>query len=157
LTLLASGAAITSVMAIGCSSRPWRHDWTIRRLALALAMLNARELSGRISSMIRTDARDGSGFIVALEVMNAPGVVPQLRELIRAGHDHAWDLHHALWRLTGREPLVPLTADRDAATVPPRTPGGPSTSTYRRGRGWNDSRSMKPRALPGSTSSMAMV
>jgi len=86
-----------------------------RHAALALAMLNACELSGRIASMIRPHTRDGSGFIVALEVMNDPGVVPQLLELLRTGHDHAWDLHHALWRLTGREPLVPLTADRDAS------------------------------------------
>lgn len=90
---------------------------TTRHAALALAMLGRTELSAEIAARIATaDGLDATGLIVALEVMDDPSVVPMLVDLLsRAEGANAWDLHHALWRLTGREPLVRIGRDRDDA------------------------------------------
>jgi len=80
--------------------------------ALGLALLGSRSsvpaIAERIAVATGLLAR---GLIVALEVMKAPEAVPLLRAYLLAGDkEKAWDLAHALWRLTGREPLVPLLA-----------------------------------------------
>ncbi|RYE85618.1 MAG: hypothetical protein EOO75_16780, partial [Myxococcales bacterium] len=93
-----------------------------RHAALALARLGRRELTPLIVSHLEAldgltktgfDGMGAVGFIAALEVMGDPSAVPALRALLdRPGFAHGWDVHHALWTLTGREPLVPLTSDR---------------------------------------------
>lgn len=78
--------------------------------ALALARLRHRPSVEKIARRIaESQGLDRVGFIVALEVMNDPAAVPLLRDLLLSRDDRpAWDLGHALWRLTGREPLVPI-------------------------------------------------
>jgi hypothetical protein len=94
-----------------------RAKGTGRHAALALATLGRREFSGDIAARIETaQGIDAGGLIVALEVMNDRSVVPKLVELITRGKlDCAWDLHHALWRLTGREPFVRFAGNRHDA------------------------------------------
>lgn len=77
--------------------------------ALELGRRRAREHSAAIlAAMPAEPGRDRAAFVVALEEMGDPSVVPALRPM--AGD---WDVHHALVRLTGRDPLV--TDPRDPA------------------------------------------
>jgi hypothetical protein len=86
--------------------------------ALALALLGHKQSSEKIARRIPvTKSLECVGFIVALEVMNDAAVVPLLRDyLLLQKSDSAWDLGHALWRLTGREPLVRIESEAVANT-----------------------------------------
>jgi hypothetical protein len=70
--------------------------------AIALGRLHAREHTARIAAELRRlTGLDRQAFVVALELMGDPTVVPTL---LRGKLDG--DVHHALARLTGRHPLV---------------------------------------------------
>ncbi|MDV5143138.1 hypothetical protein R1T08_02110 [Streptomyces sp. SBC-4] len=79
------------------------------RAALALGRLGAREwtapIAGRLSEVTGLDR---TAFAVALELMGDPAAVPHLlRWLAESGEERVYDVHHALVRLTGRDPLLP--------------------------------------------------
>ncbi|MEU3481068.1 hypothetical protein AB0E66_23215 [Streptomyces sp. NPDC033753] len=79
------------------------------RAALALGRLGAREwtapIAGRLSEVT---GLDHTAFTVALELMGDPAAVPHLlRWLAESGEERVYDVHHALVRLTGRDPLLP--------------------------------------------------
>src|SRR5262249_13621759 len=87
--------------------------------AIALGRLRATEhtpdLVGRLPEL---KGLTYTGFVVALELMNDPAAVPGLRDwLARAPDALAWGVHHALRRLTGRDPLLPLHAGRAACAA----------------------------------------
>jgi hypothetical protein len=90
-----------------------------RHAALALAQLGSREYSRAIAARIASaDPLDAAGFVVALETMNDPSIVPELVALLSRGDVRcAWDLHHAVVHLTGREPLVRDAKDRHDTPV----------------------------------------
>jgi hypothetical protein len=70
--------------------------------AIALGRLNAREHTARIAAKLRRlKGVERQAFVIALELMGDPTVVPTL---LRGRFD--WEIHHALVRLTGRDPLV---------------------------------------------------
>lgn len=78
--------------------------------AMALGRRGAREYADRIAAALpNLEGRDRTAFAVALEQLGDPAVVPAL--LPQAGD---WDVHHALTRLTGRDPLVADARDPDA-------------------------------------------
>ncbi|MER6999994.1 hypothetical protein [Streptomyces sp. NPDC000410] len=82
------------------------------RAALALGRLGAREwtaaIAGRLSEVT---GLDHTAFAVALELMGDPAAVPHLlRWLAETGEQRVYDVHHALVRLTGRDPLLPERA-----------------------------------------------
>ncbi|MFI1658277.1 HEAT repeat domain-containing protein [Streptomyces sp. NPDC020472] len=82
------------------------------RAALALGRLGAREwtvpIAGRLSEVTGLDR---TAFAVALELMSDPAAVPHLlRWLAESGEERVYDVHHALVRLTGRDPLLPESA-----------------------------------------------
>ncbi|MFJ3516693.1 hypothetical protein [Streptomyces sp. NPDC090131] len=82
------------------------------RAALALGRLGAREwtapIAGRLSEVT---GLDHTAFAVALELMDDPAAVPHLlRWLADSGEERVYDVHHALVRLTGRDPLLPERA-----------------------------------------------
>jgi hypothetical protein len=83
--------------------------------AIALGRLRARGYTSDL--LCRLPAVRGltrTGFLVALELMGDESAVgPLLEWLAGAPADDAWDTHHALARLLGREPVVPLVRDRD--------------------------------------------
>lgn len=87
--------------------------------ALALAWAGRREHVDTLLACLTTpDDLDASGFVVALETMADPRAVPQLRALLTGpGAPVPWDLGHALFRLTGREPLVELQDGPDAVAI----------------------------------------
>ncbi|MEV6250354.1 hypothetical protein AB0M38_29765 [Streptomyces sp. NPDC051742] len=79
------------------------------RAALALGRLGAREwtasIAGRLSEVTGLDR---TAFVVALELMGDPAAVPHLlRWLAEGSEERVYDVHHALVRLTGRDPLLP--------------------------------------------------
>jgi hypothetical protein len=82
--------------------------------AIALGRLRAtRHTSDLVARLPTLKGLTHAGFVVALELMNDPTAVPGLREwLARAPDELAWDVQHALYKLTGRDPLLPLHADR---------------------------------------------
>lgn len=96
--------------------------------AIALGRLGAREHSARIAAALpRLTGRDHTAFVIALELLGDPSVVPAL--LPYAGD---WDVHHALTRLAGRDPLVaddPDARTRAWANVDLATPATPSVRT----------------------------
>ncbi|MFE4617355.1 hypothetical protein ACFRJ7_14740 [Streptomyces sp. NPDC056747] len=82
------------------------------RAALALGRLGAREwtapIAGRLSEVT---GLDHTAFAVALELMDDSAAVPHLlRWLAESGEERVYDVHHALVRLTGRDPLLPELA-----------------------------------------------
>ncbi|MFE1547824.1 hypothetical protein [Streptomyces sp. NPDC058718] len=82
------------------------------RAALALGRLGAREwtapIAGRLSEVT---GLDHTAFAVALELMGDPAAVPHLlRWLTESSEERVYDVHHALVRLTGRDPLLPELA-----------------------------------------------
>ncbi|MFI8828743.1 hypothetical protein [Streptomyces sp. NPDC053431] len=83
------------------------------RAALALARLGAREWTAPIAERLpEVTGLDHTAFAVALELMGDPAAVPYLvRWLAESGQDRVYDVHHALIRLTGRDPLLPEGAD----------------------------------------------
>ncbi|MFH8621897.1 hypothetical protein ACH4A8_08280 [Streptomyces vietnamensis] len=86
------------------------------RAALALGRLGAREwtapIAGRLSEVT---GLDHTAFTVALELMGDSAAVPHLlRWLAESGEERVYDVHHALVRLTGRDPLL-LERARGAA------------------------------------------
>ncbi|MFC9589871.1 hypothetical protein ACFTUC_08780 [Streptomyces sp. NPDC056944] len=86
------------------------------RAALTLGRLGAREstapIAGRLSEW---SGLDHTAFAVALEVMGDPAAVPHLlRWLAASGEKQVSDVHHALVRLTGRDPLLPERASGPA-------------------------------------------
>lgn len=79
------------------------------RAALALGRLGAREwtvpIAGRLSEVT---GLDHTAFAVALELMDDGAAVPHLlRWLAETREERVYDVHHALVRLTGRDPLLP--------------------------------------------------
>ncbi|MFI7676593.1 hypothetical protein [Actinophytocola sp. NPDC049390] len=69
--------------------------------AIALGRRGAREYSGPIAAVLPTlKGAEHAAFVVALEMLGDPSVVPALLEHVD------WAAHHALVRLTGRDPLV---------------------------------------------------
>jgi hypothetical protein len=92
------------------------HDMAMHA-AIALGRLGVRAYTREL--LARLPAQRGlaqAGFVAALELMNDPDAVEPLREwLAHAPADIAWDVHHALACLTGREPLLPI--DRSDATA----------------------------------------
>ncbi|MFE7094298.1 HEAT repeat domain-containing protein [Streptomyces erythrochromogenes] len=82
------------------------------RVALALGRLGARAwtapIAGRLSEV---SGLDHTAFTVALELMGDPAAVPHLlRWLAESAEERVYDVHHALVRLTGRDPLLPEQA-----------------------------------------------
>lgn len=82
------------------------------RAALALGRLGARAwtapIAGRLSEVT---GLDHTAFTVALELMGDPAAIPHLlRWLAESGEERVYDVHHALVRLTGRDPLLPERA-----------------------------------------------
>ncbi|KAB1144743.1 hypothetical protein F7R91_21145 [Streptomyces luteolifulvus] len=106
------------------------------RAALALARLGDRRWSVPIAERLtEVGALQHAAFTVALELMGDRAAVPGLLRWLHEGRGSAGDVHHALVRLTGRDPLIPLwsTGEEFAgharriwadlaldATVPPR-------------------------------------
>ncbi|MEV7278796.1 hypothetical protein [Streptomyces sp. NPDC093111] len=82
------------------------------RVALALGRLGAREWTVPIAQRLPEANRlDHSAFAVALELMGDPAAVPHLlRWLADSGEERVFDVHHALVRLTERDPLLPERA-----------------------------------------------
>lgn len=87
-----------------------------RHAALALALLGQSNLAPVIAARIEgASGIDAAGFVTALETMRNTSVVPLLRALLDApSNDARWDVHHALCRLTGREPLIALQGGDEA-------------------------------------------
>ncbi|MFF9853373.1 HEAT repeat domain-containing protein [Streptomyces litmocidini] len=93
------------------------------RAALALGRLGAREwtvaIAGRLSE---ATGLDHTAFAVALELMGDPAAVPHLlRWLAESGEERVYDVHHALVRLTGRDPLLPERPSRTEYAAAVRT------------------------------------
>ncbi|MEV4428604.1 hypothetical protein AB0K23_25150 [Streptomyces sp. NPDC049602] len=86
------------------------------RAALALGRLGAREWTEQIAGRLSEVTGLGhTAFVVALELMDDPAAVPHLlRWLAESGEERVYDVHHALVRLTGRDPLLPEGANRAA-------------------------------------------
>ncbi|MEW9338431.1 HEAT repeat domain-containing protein [Streptomyces tanashiensis] len=82
------------------------------RAALALGRLGAREWTAPIAGGLSgVSGLDHTAFAVALELMGDPAAVPYLlRWLAESGEERVYDVHHALVRLTGRDPLLPERA-----------------------------------------------
>lgn len=89
----------------------------VRHAALALAMLGQNQLASELVARLdTTKGLDCTGILAALEVMGEPSVAEALRaRLLHSSGDAQWDLHHAIFRLTGREPLVRWATSRDDA------------------------------------------
>lgn len=87
-----------------------------RHAALALALLGQTKLAPAIAARIEgASGMDAAGFAAALETMQNTSVVPMLRAVLDAPSNNArWDVHHALCRLSGREPLVALEGGDEA-------------------------------------------
>ncbi|MFB7545833.1 hypothetical protein ACFC0N_38740 [Streptomyces zaomyceticus] len=79
------------------------------RAALALGRLGARAWTDPIAGRLcEVTGLDHTAFVVALELMGDPAAVPHLlRWLAETGEPRVYDVHHALVRLTGRDPLLP--------------------------------------------------
>ncbi|MFH8716168.1 hypothetical protein [Streptomyces zaomyceticus] len=79
------------------------------RAALALGRLGARAWTEPIAGRLcEVTGLDHTAFVVALELMGDPAAVPHLlRWLAESGEPRVYDVHHALVRLTGRDPLLP--------------------------------------------------
>ncbi|MFB6628405.1 hypothetical protein ACFCWY_00760 [Streptomyces sp. NPDC056362] len=80
-----------------------------RRAALALGRLGAREWTAPIASRLSAvTGIEHTAFVVALELLDDPVAVPYLlRRLGESGEERVHDVHLALVRLTGRDPLLP--------------------------------------------------
>ncbi|MDX2564535.1 hypothetical protein PV371_33470 [Streptomyces sp. TX20-6-3] len=82
------------------------------RAALALGRLHARAwtvpIAGRLSEVT---GLDHTAFAVALELMGDPAAVPYLLRRLAESGEQVYDVHHALVRLTGRDPLLPERAN----------------------------------------------
>ncbi|MGW5422151.1 HEAT repeat domain-containing protein [Streptomyces sp. NPDC003943] len=83
------------------------------RAALALGRLGAREWTVPIAERLsEVSGLDHTAFVVALELMGDPAAVPHLlRWLAESGEERVRDVHLALVRLTGRDPLLPERAN----------------------------------------------
>ncbi|MGW4161419.1 hypothetical protein [Streptomyces sp. NPDC004788] len=79
------------------------------RVALALGRLGAREWTVPIAEgLSEVSGLDHTAFTVALELMGDAAAVPHLlRWLAGSGEERVHDVHLALVRLTGRDPLLP--------------------------------------------------
>ncbi|MEU6950514.1 hypothetical protein ABZ957_35685 [Streptomyces sp. NPDC046316] len=79
------------------------------RAALALGRLSARRWTASIArGLSEVTGLDRTAFAVALELMGDPAAVPHLlRWLAESAEERVYDVHHALVRLTGRDPLLP--------------------------------------------------
>ncbi|WP_329274608.1 hypothetical protein [Streptomyces sp. NBC_00691] len=82
------------------------------RSALALGRLGGREWTAPIAARLsEVTGLDHTAFVVALELMGDRAAVPYLlRWLAESGEERVYDVHHALVRLTGRDPLLPERA-----------------------------------------------
>ncbi|MFF3842578.1 hypothetical protein [Streptomyces sp. NPDC001930] len=82
------------------------------RAALALGRLGVREWTAPIARRLsEVTGLVHTAFAVALELMGDPAAVPYLlRWLSESGEERVYDVHHALVRLTGRDPLLPQGA-----------------------------------------------
>ncbi|MFV8751113.1 hypothetical protein ACNOYE_11265 [Nannocystaceae bacterium ST9] len=84
--------------------------------AQALGRLQARQYGPAI--LERLPARSGlsqAGFVVALELMADASAIPGLLAWLPAAPDAiTWDVHHALARLSGHEPVLPISTTREA-------------------------------------------
>jgi hypothetical protein len=83
--------------------------------AHALGHLGATETAGAIAERLRhtRDGVDHERFLVALELLDEPSVVPALlRRLTDRDPAKVGSVHRALVRLTGRDPLIPWLAKR---------------------------------------------
>lgn len=79
------------------------------RAALALGRLGARAWTVPIAEgLFEVTGLDRAAFAVALELMGDRAAVPHLlRRLAESREERVHDVHHALVRLTGRDPLLP--------------------------------------------------
>ncbi|MFF8601362.1 hypothetical protein ACF065_22950 [Streptomyces sp. NPDC015232] len=79
------------------------------RAALALGRLGARAWTVPIAERLPVESGpDHVAFAVALELMGDRAAVPHLlRRLAESHEERVYDVHHALVRLTGRDPLLP--------------------------------------------------
>ncbi|MEU7029124.1 hypothetical protein AB0A60_20855 [Streptomyces sp. NPDC046275] len=79
------------------------------RAALALGRLGARAWTVPIAERLSVETGlDHVAFAVALELMGDRAAVPHLlRWLAESREERVYDVHHALVRLTGRDPLLP--------------------------------------------------
>lgn len=80
--------------------------------ALALGRLGARDWTVPIAERLsEVTGLDHTAFTVALELLGDPAAVPHLlRWLADTDEERVYDVHHALVRLTGRDPLLPERA-----------------------------------------------
>lgn len=89
------------------------HGSLRRSAAVALGRMKATRHTAAIADRLATVPEpDHDSFVVALELMGDPAVVPLLQARIRrAPARTVFGLHHALHRLTGRDPLLPVDND----------------------------------------------
>jgi hypothetical protein len=75
--------------------------------AITLGVLRARKFATRLVDRLETETdRAFSAFVGALEMLEAREVVPRLVKLLRDAPDaKVWDLTHALWLITGVDPV----------------------------------------------------
>ncbi|MER6129763.1 hypothetical protein ABT173_45860 [Streptomyces sp. NPDC001795] len=79
------------------------------RAALALGRLGERRWTGALAERVGgVSGLDHTAFARALELMGDPAAVPYLVRWLRKGGEPAGDVHDALVRITGRNPLLPL-------------------------------------------------
>ncbi|MCK2236596.1 MULTISPECIES: hypothetical protein [unclassified Crossiella] len=111
------GDAEPVLHAMGLAADPGFADYLGQRLdtagkraaaAIALGRLGDRRWTEPIARRLgKVDGLEHTAFVVALELLGDPAAVPYLvRQLKEA--DAPGDLLHALVRLTGRDPLLPL-------------------------------------------------
>ena len=89
--------------------------------ALALAAMGRTELAPRIVELAqRASEHDAARYLLALERLGDRSVLPALVRWMGEPNSPTWELHHAMFALTGREPLVEITKtsweERDRAT-----------------------------------------
>jgi hypothetical protein len=77
--------------------------------ARALACLGDRRWTVHIAEQLgQVTGTDLVALTAALEVMGDPAAVPHLLRWLSKSKEPAGEVHHALVRLTGRDPLIPL-------------------------------------------------
>lgn len=106
-----------AVAAAGCSGEPDLAPLIAEFLdaegirmhaAIALGRLEARNFAPALLKRLpRLKGLDYVGFIVGIELMGDPDVATDLQKVLKnAGDDQVWDLGHALWKLTGIDPVI---------------------------------------------------
>ncbi|MEM6273910.1 MAG: hypothetical protein AAF735_01610 [Myxococcota bacterium] len=81
--------------------------------AIALGRLGAKDYTDELVSRLEAvSGCDYTGFVVALELMDDSSAIEGIRSALgSAPAEHAWDLSHALWKLSKRDPVVDASSD----------------------------------------------